>query len=69
MNRHLDVLEGVLILGVIAGMLAFIFPIHERLYAWPFVALAAYGWLVLLAVVLAIRLIIGPRELVVKVVV
>ncbi len=69
MKRIFEVAQGVSILGVVAGMLAFIFPIHERLYAWPFVALAVYGWLVLLAVVIAIRLIIGPRELVVKVVV
>ncbi len=69
MKRIFEVAQGVSILGVVAGMLAFIFPIHERLYAWPFVALAAYGWVMLLAVVIAIRLIIGPRELVVKVVV
>lgn len=65
--RILEAGEGVVLLGVVAGVLAFVFPIHERLYAWPFVAVAAFAWAVLFAVVVAFRLIVGPPRLVVEV--
>lgn len=66
-GRILEALEGVGLLGFVAVVLAFVFPIHDRLYAWPLPAVAAFAWAVLFALVVAFRLIVGPRQIVVEV--
>lgn len=68
-ERVLDVGEGLAILGVVAFALAYVFPLHDRLYSWPLPAVAAFAFLLLFAVVVAFRLILGPRVLHVEVVV
>lgn len=47
MSRGLDVVVGVSILAFLSIIIAVIFPVHDRLYSWPWygVAFMVFGWL------------------------
>lgn len=61
-RRALDIAFGLFLLGVEGGVAAYVFPIHERLYAWPFLALALFATTYLVGLALAIGLIVGRAE-------